>query len=242
MSANEGWDGRAECREETVQGATEFVTAQAKRDHTRNLRRNLEQCRAANLKPFTVEDLKDQSVWVDTKCTNEELDRALVRANLQKVCSRSQASVLIVADPTEPGERVLWVAIFKGAHVASPAVFLCGNGPGISYTAMPLKRRKIYFTPAFKEKHAVLHDIVHDIVVKNRIKGTKLHLVTEEASFLALKAKAVAQKRSCEVLGVGTQAEVTNGKCGGHLWTKASFTEWARQSEVKASGQCTWQS
>ena len=150
--------------------------------------------------------------------------------------------MLIVADPTEPGERVLWVAIFKGAHVASPAVFLCGNGPGISYTAMPLKRRKIYFTLAFKEKHAVLHDIVHDIVVKNRIKGTKLHLVTEEASFLALKAKAVAQKRSCEVLGVGTQTEVTNGKCGGHLWTKASFTEWARQSEVKASGQCTWQS
>ena len=48
----------AECREEAVQGATEFVTAQAKRDHKRNLRRNLEQCRDANLKPFTCKRAK----------------------------------------------------------------------------------------------------------------------------------------------------------------------------------------
>ena len=102
-----------------------------------------------------MEDLKGQSIWVDAACWSDQLSRRLARADLHVVNSRVAADVLLVANPTEPGERVLWAAIFRGGHVTAPAVFLKGHGPAITYAAMFYKRRHIYFTEK-KSKRSTL--------------------------------------------------------------------------------------
>ena len=186
-----------------------------------------------------MEDLKGQSIWVDAACCSDQLSRRLARADLHVVNSRVAADVLLVANPTEPGERVLWAAIFRGGHVTAPAVFLKGHGPAITYAAMFYERRHIYFTDKFKEKHAVLYSIAHAIITEKR-PARQLRLVNEEDALLDLKAKAEAKKRGREVIGVGTQGEVTDGAGGGYLRSKTDFIEWARHLSVTAVGQCSW--
>ena len=112
--------------------------------------------------------MKGQSIWVDAACWSDQLRQRLARADLHVVNSRVGADVLLVANPTEPGERVLWAAIFRGGHVTAPAVFLKGHGPAITYAAMFSKRRHIYFTAKFKEKHAVLYSIADAIITEKR--------------------------------------------------------------------------
>ena len=101
------------------------------------------------------------------------------------------------------------------------------------------KRRHIYFTDKLKEKHAVLYTIAHASITEKR-PGRRLMLVSEEDVLLDLKAKAEAKKRGAEVIGVGTQGEVADGACGGHLRSKTNFIEWARHLNVTAVGQCSW--
>ena len=226
-------------RKDVLHAVDKFKELQAARDNRRNLQRTLEHRKAAKLKPFIVEDLKGQSIWVDAACWSDQLSRALARADLHVVSSRVEADVLLVANPTEPGERVLWAAIFRGGHVTAPAVFLKGHGPAITYAAMFSKKKSIYVTAKFKEKHAVLYTIAHASITEKR-PGRRLVLVSEEDAFLDLKVKAEAKKRGAEVIGVGTQDEVANGRCGGHLRSKTNFTEWARHLNVTAVGQCSW--
>ena len=123
--------------------------------------------------------------------------------------------------------------------MTAPAAFLEGHGPAIPYAAIFYKRRHIYFTAKFKEKHAVLYTIAHASITEKR-PGRRLMLVSEEDAFLDLKVKAEAKTRGAEVIGVGTQGEVADGACGGHLRSKTDFIEWARHLNVTAVGQCSW--
>ena len=63
-------------RKDVLHTVNAFKELQAARDHRRNLQRNLEHHKAAKLKPFIVEDLKGQSIWVDAACYSDQLSRA----------------------------------------------------------------------------------------------------------------------------------------------------------------------
>ena len=86
-------------RKDVLHTVDEFKELQAARDHRRNLQRNLEHRKVAELTPFNVEDLKGQSIWVDAACWSDQLSRALARADLRVVDSRVAASVLLVPTP-----------------------------------------------------------------------------------------------------------------------------------------------
>ena len=74
--------------------------------------------------------LKEAVCWVDNGVMSDELSRALRARGCRPTENRADAAIYIVSDPNDPGRRVRWYAMLKGAFVVTGRSYVLAAGEG----------------------------------------------------------------------------------------------------------------
>ena len=77
-----------------------------------------------------------------------------------------EADVIIVPNPSSPGQRVLAVAVLKGAMIATPQALLNMAGPAVFYAAAGGTRRRVWLSAQFRRDHPALLAIIQTLTAK----------------------------------------------------------------------------
>lgn len=102
-------------------------------------------------------------VWVDPDIRTQELATTLRERQCTESPGKAAASVYVVADPAEPGQKIAWYALLRGIFVVTPQAFRSKNiVRGVISKCTPAWRtpRSVYFTTGFHDKHENIVKII----------------------------------------------------------------------------------
>ena len=111
----------------------------------------------------------------------DEIAKAMAEWGCRRVDERKDARVFIAVDPSNPGMRTRWSAVMMGAWIVSDQVLVSrGEGAILKYRPAVAKRRKIFFTQAFKDKHPVVFKIIAETAETFNKRTWRLRKTLEE--------------------------------------------------------------
>ena len=160
-------DGKLLCDEESGDVKT-AAAGELNRRHARAGERARKAARVSAVQRTGGADLgphlKEAVCWVDNGVMSDELSRALRARGCRPTENRADAAIYIVSDPNDPGRRVRWYAMLKGAFVVTGRAFTHPDvrGPVVKYLPATSPARTVYITEAFAEKHAEIATILRD--------------------------------------------------------------------------------
>ena len=160
-------DGKLLCDEESGDVKT-AAAGELSRRHARAGERARKAARVSAVQRTGGADLgprlKEAVCWVDNGVMSDELSRALRARGCRPTENRADAAIYIVSDPNDPGRRVRWYALLKGAFVVTGRAFTHPDvrGPVVKYLPATSPARTVYITEAFAEKHAEIATILRD--------------------------------------------------------------------------------
>ena len=121
---------------------------------------------------------------------------------------RVDADLFVVLNPSDPGQRIRWVAALKGARVAHPRYVISGGRRGacVKYHAAVETKRSLWISEDFRAKHATLADIVDACCA-----GSKWKLLVSRAEFAATVSRSMRGKATAgkSVLALVAKAELS---------------------------------
>ena len=172
-----------------------------RRDHERVLE-GKRKARGDRTRPFDLTRLpRGAHVFLEPKVLTESLKTNIVARGLCVAESRWDAKLFVVADPASPDEYTGLLCSLLGCTLVTPAKFLAKYGPEITFKPLQ-KYRRIFISENFRARHKQLVIVIEHITPMYKWKT----LVTAD-EYRVCKAKAIKQKRSGEVIGLGTSEE-----------------------------------
>ena len=160
-------DGKLLCDEESGDVKT-AAAGELNRRHARAGERARKAARVSAVQRTGGADLgphlKEAVCWVDNGVMSDELSRALRARGCRPTENRADATIYIVSDPNDPGRRVRWYAMLKGAFVVTGRAFTHPDvrGPVVKYLPATSPARTVYITEAFATKHTNIANILRD--------------------------------------------------------------------------------
>ena len=90
---------------------------------------------------------------------------ALQRLQLKFVQDRTVASVFVVLNPSEPGDRVKAIAAMVGGFICTPDLLLCGSSSSVAFKAQCALRwpRHIFVSDRCYAKHHGFVDMMQSV-------------------------------------------------------------------------------
>ena len=119
----------------------------------------------APLKKQKPVNVRGMTVFFESDAIRDNVHESAKRLGLI-AGDRLTASLFVVADPTEPGERTRWAACLRGGLLATPAFVRCDGARGACVKQMPaiLCKRTIWISTQFRDSHRALYDLVRQCV------------------------------------------------------------------------------
>ncbi len=204
-------EGTAKELKVSAQAVQDFRSTERKRAAEMAAQRRRQVAARAEPKLMAVEG---KHVFVDGSAL-QELDtppgawaQLCQRLHLQQVAERNSASIFVVANPAEPGDRNGVVASMLGAMLCTPSCLACG-GKG---TALQLHRalrvpRYIFVSAACQGKHRTMVDLMQS--VSRGAKKSRWHFydasARQKASFLARAGRQGAHASEFITLALPTE-------------------------------------
>lgn len=104
---------------------------------------------------------RGKKIWVKSDALDPQTMSSCLRSvRAIRVPEREAADVYVVDDLTDPGQRVLWNAMFNGLSIISPSFFRGEGGPMVCYKAAMSSRKKVWVSNGFIEQHTQLANIL----------------------------------------------------------------------------------
>ena len=115
--------------------------------------------------------LQGLSVFADAEATqslsknHQKLMLALQRLQLKFVQDRTVASVFVVLNPSEPGDRVKAIAAMVGGFICTPDFLLCGSSSSVAFKAQCALRwpRHTFVSDRCYAKHHGFVDMMQSV-------------------------------------------------------------------------------
>ena len=118
---------------------------------------------------------------------------------------RHQATLIVVPDLKEAGERNTWSAMLRGAYLASAdALQDTPAGGVVKLKAAFASRRSVYLSDSFRRKH---EEIAQLFSICKGPKGRQWPKLADEATFQDKHAKSLRKKRGFANIGLGTSSD-----------------------------------
>ena len=115
--------------------------------------------------------------------------------------------IFITAHPWEPANILIaWSARLQGAWIMTPEVYSGkARGPVAKFEPALSVRRKLWVSPDFRNANPSIWLLILELLAKCRSRWT---ILATKQDWASEKARAIAQKRSAEVLALVTEAEL----------------------------------
>ena len=114
-------------------------------------------------------DIDGKRVFVDGSAL-EELDKPVgawaalrVERRLHSVVERQQASIIVVSNPAEPGDRNGIVASMLGLRLCTPCFLASGKGTALQLQTALRLRRSIFISAACQAKHTGILNLMQSV-------------------------------------------------------------------------------
>lgn len=105
----------------------------------------------------------------------------------------ANADIIVATDPQALGRKATYAAVLGGAHILSEAAVLNdGVGAVLKFKPAIHKQRVLWFTDAYRAKHAALLQIIERVALQA---GSRWKCVASKEDFCAEHAKYKQQKR-----------------------------------------------
>ena len=148
------------------------------------------------------QDLEGQRVYVDASAL-QELDKpagawAALRAErgLHAVAERSEASIIVVTNPVEPGDRNGLVASMLGGRLCTPPFLASGKGAALQLHSALRMSRCIFISAACQAKHAVVLNLMQSVGRGEEASRWRFFTPSTQTEFLVLAARRAAKAKS----------------------------------------------
>jgi len=128
-----------------------------------------------------------------------------VQLGLQRVEQRRAATLFIVDDATQPGDRILWVAALVGGCITTPA-----RDVRLVYKRALNLQRFVWLSPRFERRHSGSAAIIRALVTHSH--DTRWRLLPDHATY---QSRCRTTKRTCNMMGLVTAAEARGGALQG---------------------------
>ena len=145
------------------------------------------------------QDLEGQRVFVDASAL-QELDKpagawAALRAErgLHVVAERSEASIIVVVNPADPGDRNGLVASMLGGRLCTPSFLAPGKGAALQLHSALRMPRCIFISAACQAKHAVVLNLMKSVGCGEEASRWRFFTPSTERDFLDQAARRASK-------------------------------------------------
>jgi len=174
----------------------------------------------------SLDELSGKTAWVNRRSLTPEALQSIVNdmasLNMIRAADRYDANVFVVADASEPGERVLWHAVLRGAMVIDAAVILGGTGVIMNYKSAVRQARSLWISPEFLNSHSEVGAIITQAIA---LPTSKWKLVDDQ--------QTIFQKAKPSFFYVNL---MVSGQAGPRRYVTNSFLNSCRQLDDCKSG------
>jgi hypothetical protein len=135
---------------------------------------------------------------------DSEFKDALRKLSLRRVHNRLEASVFLVNNVDQPGQRVHWAALLSGGLICSLRFILARGHAGQTLGIQPATniKRYIWCSPDFIVDHPEVHRIL-----EAKIPGTNFKWLASRAQCIELARKKATYKKYTDVIALVTADE-----------------------------------
>ncbi len=111
--------------------------------------------------------------------------------HLQQVAERTGASILVVSNPAEPGDRNKLVASMLGVMLCTPSCLACGKGTALQLLRALRVPRYIFVSAACEAKHRAMVNLMQSVSRGAEQSRWQFYYASarQKASFLARAAR-----------------------------------------------------
>mmetsp|Transcript_152060 Transcript_152060/g.265051 ORF Transcript_152060/g.265051 Transcript_152060/m.265051 type:complete len:1079 (-) Transcript_152060:116-3352(-) len=154
---------------------------------------------------FDLSKLKGHKVIILCRQPEEKKVKAcLARYHMSLAEDRTQASIFVVDDVSNPGQRTQWCASLLGAWVLSPKAFLHEEQAVLKYKPYIETYRQVWMSDLFLERHAVIADILRKVT---KVENSKWTLLQSRKEFLRIYADASKRGRGSNIVALFAKKE-----------------------------------
>ena len=125
---------------------------------------------------ISCKQLRQQGLYVDAAANNHNLKQWLRKWHCSCSEKRLAAGFFVVQDPNAPPHRITWVAILKGAYIATPDSFKADGvlrGPLLKLVPALQRKFRVQLLPTFRKKHPVFTEILKQLMREPSSKWTE---------------------------------------------------------------------